>query len=389
MYFGGDIVNRFCAGGTITVHDELLMDLYKLNTSIARFTIKERIIGGKKYLVNSLGKENKYEVGLVVPVPDKLEKIGLDLDRISNPVLDQYYDLYKIIEERLRFSAEEILIADILFNDYLNNSVVNRTGINQITFRDIERYRGKSSVERCEVIKDETFERYKKIITSLCSKTIFLKTTDTFRNPKYGVNNKEILQPFLDINAVYMVGVNNYQFNYSFGNYGKFIRRSRRYSNLLPSSCYSYNFNQKYRHCVDIYLAQFLFYARYKCSRSRDNYFDCIIEAVMVCEWVYGKYNITSKEFNKFRKYALEILQTFQDMEEIEQYELTATLCRGVGKRKKSASCKLKLLNAARKSGNNVDGLILPLLQEDGEDYVSYPNISSYALFKLPAGSEE
>lgn len=389
MYFGGDIVNRFCAGGTITVHDELLMDLYKLNTSIARFTIKERIIGGKKYLVNSLGKENKYEVGLVVPVPDKLEKIGLDLDRISNPVLDQYYDLYKIIEERLRFSAEEILIADILFNDYLNNSVVNHIDINQITFRDIEKYRGKSSITRCEVIKDETVNRYKQIIKSLCSKTIFLKTSETFRAPRFGVNNKEILQPFLEVNSVSMIGVNNYQFNYSFGNYGKFIRRSRRYSNLLPSSCYSYNFSQKYRHCVDIYFAQILFYERYKCNRSRHSYFDCIIEAVTVCEWVYGKYNITAKEFHKFRKYALEILQVFQNMRELDQYELTATLRSGVGKRKKSASCKLKLINKVKECGNNVDGLVQSLLQDDVEEYVSYPNILSYALFKLPVGSGE
>ena len=159
-------MSRFIVGGAITVHDELLMDLYKLNTSIAKFTIKERIIGGKKYLVNSSVKDDKYEVGLVVPVPEELEEIGLDLDRISNPVQDQYYGLYKFLEENLRFSAEEILIADILFNDYLNNYVFDHIGINQITFRDIEKYRGKSSVKRGEVIKDETFNSYKQIITS-------------------------------------------------------------------------------------------------------------------------------------------------------------------------------------------------------------------------------
>lgn len=382
-------MSRFIVGGAITVHDELLMDLYKLNTSIAKFTIKERIIGGKKYLVNSSVKDDKYEVGLVVPVPEELEEIGLDLDRISNPVQDQYYGLYKFLEENLRFSAEEILIADILFNDYLNNYVFDHIGINQITFRDIEKYRGKSSVKRGEVIKDETFNSYKQIITSLCSKTIFLKTSDTFRNPNFGVNNKEILQPFLSVNSVCMAGVNNFQFNYSFGNYGKFIRRSGRYSNLLPRECYSYNFNQKYKHCIDIYLAQILFYARYKCSRSKASYYDCIIEAVRICEWVYGKYNITAKEFHKFRKYALDILQIFQDTGEINQYELTATLRSGAGKRKKSASCKLKLLNKVKEYGNNVDSLVLPLLQDNDENCVSYPNISSYACFSLPTGSED
>lgn len=382
--------NRFTAGSIITVHDELLMDLFKLNTSIARFTIKERIINGKKYLVNSSIKEGKYEVGLVVQVPKELEEIGLDLDRISNPVQDQYYGLYKSLEENLRFSAEEILITDILFNDYLNNYVFDRIGIDQITFKDIEKYRGKSSVKRGEVIKDETCNSYKQIITSLCSKIVFLKTSDTFRLPNFGVNNKEILQPFLHVESVCKVGVNNFQFNYSFGNYGKIISRSWRYSNLLPNVCYSYNFTQKYRHCVDIYLAQILFYERYKFLKRGDSYYDCIIEAVIVCEWVYGKYNITAKEFHKFRKYALDILQVFKDTKEIDQYQLTATLRRGVGKRKRSAKFKLGLVKDVKEHGNNVDDLMQPLFQDnDDKECVACPNISSYALLRFPTGSEE
>ena len=85
--------NRFSQGKFITVHDELLMDLYKLHLDYADFSIKERIINGERYLVNTSIRENKYEVGLVVKVPEALKNKRIELSRFYKPVHDQYYEL--------------------------------------------------------------------------------------------------------------------------------------------------------------------------------------------------------------------------------------------------------------------------------------------------------
>lgn len=381
------IANRFNAGRFITVHDELWMDLCKLNTAIAKFNIMEEVISGKKYLINSYVNDNKYEVGFAAPIPEELLAVGVDLNRLSCNVYDQYTEVYETLAESLQLSSNEVIIADILFSHYLNNCVVNKIKINQISFKDIERYRGKSSVKRNEVIKDETFNSYRNIITSLCSKIVFLKTSDTFRDVNYGVNNKSIMQPLLTIDSVIKIGTNNFQFNYSFGNYGRFIRRSRRYSNLLPSVCYSYKFNQANKHRVAILIAQILFYAKYKLTKSRGSFYDCVIDAATMCEWTYGKYAITAKEFHKFRKYALNILEVLSNAGEITDYDVTATLRRGYST-KNNESYRMRLIKDTIKQNQEI-GTLVPAIYESSDKSVSYPNISSYALFNLPAGSED
>lgn len=393
MDFGGDFVNRLTLGNFITVHDELWMDLCKLNTSLAKYTIKERTICGKKYLVNSFVKNNKYEVGFAVEVPKELVAAGVDLDRLTTLVYDQYTGLYKSMEEKLRLSANEILIADILFSDFLSNSVINHITFNQISFRDIERYRSKSSVKRCDVIKDETANSYVKILESLCSKIVFLKTTEAFRDARYGVNSKNIMQPLLAIDHVCRTGVNNFLFNYSFGNFGKFIRRSRRYSNLLPSECYRYNFNQASKHCVAMFIAQILFYANYRKVKGRKCLtpltYDCIIEAVSMCESIYGKYKITSKEFNKFRGYVEDILKVLHRAGEIGEYVVTASIRPGRREKKHDIAYQIKLLNEMKQSGYDTGKLVPSLCKDNQSETISYPNITSYAAFKLTTGSAD
>lgn len=385
------ITNRFSAGSFIAVHDELWMDLCKLNTALAKYTIKERTICGKKYLVNSFVKDNKYEVGFVVEVPKELVTTGVDLDRLSNHVYDQYTMLYKSMEEKLRLSASEILVADILFNDFLTNSVINHLTFNRISFRDIERYRSKSSVKRCDVIKDETANSYGKIIESLCSKTVYLKTTETFRDVKYGVNNKNIMQPLLTIDYVWKAGVNNFEFNYSFGNFGKFIRRSRRYSNILPSVCYKYNFNQANKHCVAMFIAQILYYENYRKAKGKNILssatYDCIIEAVSMCEWTYSKYKITSKEFHKFRGYVEDILAVLHRAGEIGEYAVTASVRPGRCEKKYDLAYQIKLLNEMKQNGYDTGNLAPSICMDNQDETISYPNITSYAAFKLSTGS--
>lgn len=323
------IQNRFEKGRFITVHDQLLLDLYKLNTATPQLTIKERTINGKKYLVNLFSEKNGYEVGLAVEVPKEIVNNGVVLDRFVHPVEDEYSGSYASMEKKLRFSDVEILIANILFSKYLNENY----DIHQISFKDIERYRSKSSSKRNIVLNEETFQRYKETISGLCSKTIYLKTSETFRNPKYGVNNRNILQPFLTVTSRYQIGVTNIHFNYSFGNYGKFIRRSRRYSNNLPNISYSYNFKQAKKHCAAIYVAMEVFWQKYRIKNRAKRFappseFDFIIEVMPICEWVYGRYNITTKEYRLVRGYIEDTLKVLQATGEIAEYVVSEKIIR-------------------------------------------------------------
>ena len=374
--------NRFSQGQFITVHDELLMDLYKLHLDYADFSIKERIINGERYLVNTSIRENKYEVGLVVKVPEALKNKRIELSRFYKPVHDQYFELYKSMGEKLCFSSSEILFTNILFSYYLNGLVTNHILANLISFKNIEMLRGKSSVRRHEVIKEETMRCYIRILQSLRSKTIILRTSASFRNPRYGVNDKNIMQRFLEIHDFYQIGSNNYQLSFDFGNFGKFICRSRRYSNLLPACCFEYNFNQSNKHCVAVYVAQILFYEKFKANRTKNSFmgYDCILETMPICENVYGKYGISAKEFRKFQDYFTATLELLQSSGDIGEYFTSYKLFKGRCEVKKDIAYQIKLINEYKKEGLDVDN-ITPSLESDDE--VLYPIIYSTAGFNM------
>lgn len=322
------IQNRFKKDRFMTVHDQFVLDLYKLNTALPRFTLREKIINGEKYLINSFVEKNKYEVGIAVKIPRELISIGVNLDRFTHPVEDEYSRFYESMKERLQFSEAEILVTNILFSKYLSEYYA----INQISFKDIERYRSKSSSKRNIVLNEDTFKRYKHIIDSLCAKTIYLKTGDV-RHPTFGVNNRNIMQPFLVVTSRCMTGVTNMQFNYSFGNFGKFIKRSRRYSNNLPNIAYSYNFKQAKKHCTAIYVAQEVFWQNYRIKKRAKKFappgeFDFIIEVMPICEWVYGRYNITTKEYRLVLGYIEDVLKMLQATGEIGEYVVSEKITR-------------------------------------------------------------
>lgn len=311
------IQNRFTAGKFITVHDQLIMDLYKLNTAIPEFTIREVTINNKKYLINSLCGRNGYEIGLVSEVPKELIATGVDVRRFANPIQDQYSSFYDSMEKKLKFSPVEILITNILFSKYLTESY----HISRISFKDIEKYRSKASSYRNIVLNDDTATKYVETINSLRSKKIYLKTSETFRDPEYGANSRNLMQPFLTINNTCKAGKNNYSFDYSFGNYGSMIRQSRRFSNLLPNICYGYPLKQANKFVVATFIAQQLFYEKFKAMHAPSNLeYNCIIDYMPICEWTYGSYDITTKKYQRIQDYIENILTLLQSNGEIEKY---------------------------------------------------------------------
>lgn len=312
------IQNRFKPGKFITVHDQLWMDLTKLNLGYPSGSVSERIINGERYLINSFQERNGYEIGLAVKEPKPLVAVTVDIERLFENLDDNYAKYYDYMKERLCFSSEEVLMADILFSKYLNNSYAT----NLMSYKEIEMYRNKSSSNHNIVINEQTSKKYWMLIKSLSNKMIYLKTTDTFRKPRYGANNKELFQPFLTLLNSYNVSKNNDEFEYSFGNYGKLIRQSRRYSNILPDSCYQYAFKQANKHRVAVYLAQSIFWAKY-----HPKYGNTTPSVNEICESVYGNYNYNSKQFRKVKNYMEDILGILKDRHEISYYGIQTTRC--------------------------------------------------------------
>ena len=87
------------------------------------------------------------------------------------------------------------------------------------------------------------------------------KTNKNFRQNKYGVNNIDINQPFIRLINPRADGTNNIRFSYSFWEFGRVIKLSRRYSNTLSKTAYMLNMNQALKHVVAYFVARDVFIA--------------------------------------------------------------------------------------------------------------------------------
>ena len=227
----------------ITVHDELLFELYSLRPD----TISYELINGNVYLVNSV-KSLNYEIGLRV----KLEYENVnedDLKKISSFKFD-----ISIYYEQLCFSNIEKYVCNVLFDKFLSTQQDF-----DITFSEIEYlYRGKCSKKLC-VLRNDIALKYAKAFDSLSKKELFLITNNNFRNKRYGVRNLCIHQPFLSLKSILRVSKNNLAVSYSFGGFGEVIKASKRYSTILSNKAYQINFNELKLHLTGYYLARDVF----------------------------------------------------------------------------------------------------------------------------------
>ena len=114
------IRNRFTTGEIITVHDNLLCDLYSLNRD-GGFTCVE--INNNQYLVNQK-KGRGYTIGLRVKIPDEL----LIVNGVRSKFDDLDSDIKEEIEDKLSsilyFSNIEIYVANMLFDKFKNLMVI-------------------------------------------------------------------------------------------------------------------------------------------------------------------------------------------------------------------------------------------------------------------------
>lgn len=275
------IRNRFTTGDIITIHDNLLCELYSLNRD-GGFGWKE--FNGSQYLVNQ--KQGRgYIIGLRVKIPDEL----LVVNGIKHKYDDLDTDLQDEIEDKLSnklyFSNIEIYVANMLFDKFL------RYGNNcKISIQEMDGYyrKGKKDYRKVRVAKN-VYDRYIETLKLLVEKELFIETTDSFRSDKYGVRNINFSHMFLSVFQIEQLEMNNMEFNYSFHNFGNVIRQCRRYSNTLSRYAFRIRFNQAMKYVTSFFIARDVFIAKGNLIHNPS--------------YIYNEMTVTSESYEKEVKY--------------------------------------------------------------------------------------
>ena len=275
------IRNRFTTGDIITIHDNLLCELYSLNRD-GGFGWKE--FNGSQYLVNQ--KQGRgYIIGLRVKIPDEL----LVVNGIKHKYDDLDTDLQDEIEDKLSnklyFSNIEIYVANMLFDKFL------RYGNNcKISIQEMDGYyrKGKKDYRKVRVAKN-VYDRYIETLKLLVEKELFIETTDSFRSDKYGLRNINFSHMFLSVFQIEQLEMNNMEFNYSFHNFGNVIRQCRRYSNTLSRYAFRIRFNQVMKYVTSFFIARDVFIAKGNLIHNPS--------------YIYNEMTVTSESYEKEVKY--------------------------------------------------------------------------------------
>lgn len=248
------IKNRFTNGDIITIHDNLLCDLYSLNRD-GGFDWEE--FNGNQYLINQ--KQGRgYTIGLRVKVPDELLIIDGAKCKFDDLDSDTVEEIEDKLSSRLYFSNIEIYVANMLFDKFL------RYGNNcNISIQEMDGYyrKGKKDYRKVRVMKN-VYDRYIETLKLLVEKELFLETTASFRNDKYGARNINFSHMFLSVFQIEQLEMNNMKFNYSFHNFGNVIKQCRRYSNTLSRYAFKIRFNQAMKYVTSFFIARDVFIAK-------------------------------------------------------------------------------------------------------------------------------
>lgn len=251
------------AHSILTCHDELLAELYQLNTS----SVFYRKISGKDYIVAEK-KFDKATICLLAEIPKEFliyDNTYISFDKLTD---ERKISIIYKLKEKLSFSSKEILVCNILLDKVLKGSNKLFT-----SFKDIEiNYRRKVSSYRNVKLNNYTFNAYIRILKQLANKNIYLKTENNFRKTCYGVNDRETFQPLITLSNMSLIEDNNISFSYSFGVLGDILKKSKRFSNTLSYRAYEYAFNQSTKHVIAFFIAREIFIRRYNPNFWDRNY---------------------------------------------------------------------------------------------------------------------
>lgn len=240
------IKNRFSKDNVITIHDNLLANLYQLNLS----SVIVKKINEEEHLVNEFSGRD-YSIALIAKIPTDLLTVNGDVCKFSELSTESQEEIFNLLKDNLYFSNVEILFCNILFDRYLKTDYdydFSLTGIEKYYRR-----RGKTKKIR---ISDVNYKRYVTTLNKLSKKEIIVDTKAKFRTQgkkNYGVNNLKIKQKLISFTSLYKKE-NDIIFSYHFSQFGKVIKLSRRYSNILLPKFYQYRLNQSMKHVIAYFI---------------------------------------------------------------------------------------------------------------------------------------
>ncbi len=305
----------------LTVMDEMLFDLYNLDSSC----IEPVQSNHKYYLISKRGVKDKFELGLIAEVPKEMLETH-SIDYIADACCTKDIN-YSSLTSLLTFTPKEMFVMNILLSNFLTT---DSRLTPEISFRDMEFYRKRISALKNVSINKETANSYTTIINSLASKTLYVKTSPKFRKrPKkdYGVANREFQQDLLTIHSYYESSAHNLSFKYSFGEFGEILKLSKRWSDIVPARCYHFSLNQAIYNVIACDIARQIFITRHKrgiCKLSELSYsvntgFEFDFKPYF--ERMVGKYRKNMKRQRiAFFKNIWIILDSFIKEERIEEY---------------------------------------------------------------------
>lgn len=305
----------------ITIHDEILLELFNLT----RENIRVKIKYGVPYLMNYY-KTNKVVAGFKVMITDTEYEQFKDNKITKDDLIDKYS------ESLLLSNAEKYLLLILLDNYLMCKSKVN------ISLYTIEKeYRDKCIKYKDVVLNVKTYNRYKHILNRLCKKELYVKTSNDFRNSNYGVNNMEFEQQLVVINSWDKVGAKNIEISYSLGMYGRLIKNCKRFSpDVVPATSYYLNFSQLKEFLISVFLGRSIYVGRYCLKNPCSNGIYTEFSLDEVYDFVEDRTNEVKNNINRYHIYlnrnTLKLLDVFKANGSIYDYEVNSEVIRIIHK---------------------------------------------------------
>jgi len=242
------IKNRFSEKAIISVHDNLLANLYQLDLS----SVTVKVIDEEEYLINKISGRD-YSIGLIAKIPTDLLTVNNHVYKFSELSTQKQEEIFNLLKDNLYFSNVEILFCNILFDRFLKTDYDYDFSLTKIE----KNYRRRGKTKKIR-ISDVNYKRYVTTLNKLSKKEIIIDTKAKFRTQGgriYGVNNLKIKQKLISFTSLYYKSENDIIFSYHFSQFGKVIKLSRRYSNILLPKFYQYRLNQSMKHVIAYFIA--------------------------------------------------------------------------------------------------------------------------------------
>lgn len=273
----------------ITCYDELLANLFTLShryivvrdmcwinniVTISNNKVSVSLIGKDKYTHVYSDRNNILQLQLYEEGSDDAVVNLQDLKEKGKPIL---YD------NRYALTAHEIIVYSIL----LSKCILAQKPYAEISLKEIHRdYRGKQCGKTI-LMDAESRKAYIKALRGLTNKIVRYDLGKTRKNKR--ITKRKSQHPLLKVVSRVDEKSGDFTIKYSLGDFGRTLIQSKRYSNLMPISCYSVGFKSIHRFLIYYYICRMVYINKNKKGKT----FTLSIKAIMnaTCRYNISGFN--------------------------------------------------------------------------------------------------